>query len=212
MWDFLVYVLAINIAILLLENLNCSIFVRNVGTVSTFCWFMCYVPLGVNALIECQFVSYVLCIKHRYKLINQKLLSLTENNDSCANDSFIIYFLRKMHLQLYWAGNRINKAFSIQILATITSSFVCFATHTYFCFTSLTEMYFNEQHVPDLYDIFTSFLWTFSKLVQIFIVCFVCENTIIEVIKKTIFNIFSNKILCYCSQRQHHVVFSKFHV
>lgn len=172
--------LTILCTLLVMENLNCSIFLRNVGTISTFCWFMCYIPLTVNALNECQFVCCVLFLAHYFYLINGRLSSLTKTKTFQSESHSILFLLRKLHLELHWASCKLSKAFSFQILTTLTSSFLRFATHTYFCFNGLIEFSKYEKKL-EVYELFTSILWTLSKLGQIFALCWACEITSKEV-------------------------------
>lgn len=172
---------------LALEFANCSMFLRQVGTLSTFCWFMCYTPLIVNALVECQFICYVMLITQRVLAINvflTKMLRLEPLDPlkSCNSKVLhrerkilvLIQSTRKMHMNLFEVARIVGDAFSVQFLFTTFVEFVAFTSHAYYCFNGLTNMYLYDRQ-PDLYDMITTTLWGASRIMQFLAVAFACN-------------------------------------
>lgn len=149
---------------------------------------MCYLPLVVNNMVQCQFLSFVFVVREYFLTLNEnlekhhgeaKLNTKRKTKDKTQLD--IIIFAKKIHFELCGLGKIINNLFSIQILFLIGDNFISFTSLSYFCFISFSKLYSKEEFNP--YQTFTTLYWSTSKLIQIFILSVVCSSATYEVSK-----------------------------
>lgn len=185
---FLGYAMFLTVIFACLEYMNCSMFLRQIGTLSTFCLFMCYIPLLVNGFVECQFVTYLWLLKQRFALLNRKLDSLNRtvvsssvtilfpvrNNRQQKSTLVSLSIVRNIHWQLCHVGRLVNESFALQILLITGNTFISFTTHAYYAFDGYVKISFGEDGA-NLYNVITTAIWTTAKLMQLFHICFVCN-------------------------------------
>nr|AKC58579.1 gustatory receptor 2 [Anomala corpulenta] len=185
---------SITLAVLITcEMLNCTMFLRQVGTLTTYCLLMCYIPMVINSFAEAQFVSYILLLKQRFAILNDELRSLItqkkylptvkitkvgpvinreENRPKPIAKSLIC--VRQMHSQLCEIGALLNKSFSLQILLNTGDVFIGFTTLAYYCFDGCMKLYLNEDG-SNLYNTVTTGVWTLVKLSRLLTLTLSCS-------------------------------------
>lgn len=182
------YVFFLAVIFACLEYMNCSMFLRQIGTLSTFCFLMCYIPLLVNGFVECHFITYLWLLKQRFALLNGKLdrmnrvivsssvsvLFPVRNNRQQKSTISSLIVIRNIHWQLCYVGRLVNKSFSFQILLITANTFISFTTHAYYAFDGYVKISFEEEGA-NLYNTATTAIWTTAKLLKLFHICFVCN-------------------------------------
>lgn len=168
-------------------------FLRQVGTLTTYCLLMCYIPMVINSFAEAQFVSYILLLKQRFAVLNDELRSLithkkynlaaikmtkvgpVSREQNCPKPmAQSLICARRMHSQLCEIGTLLNRSFSLQILLNTGDVFVGFTTLAYYCFDGCMKLYLNEEG-SNLYNTVTTGVWTLVKLFRLLILTLSCS-------------------------------------
>ncbi|XP_017785346.1 PREDICTED: putative gustatory receptor 28b [Nicrophorus vespilloides] len=170
-----VYVYCIQLLFIGLEYMNCSMFLRQIFTLSDMCLLMCYLPLLVNGFVECQFIIYLLLLRQRFSIINHELECLSNVVLIGGKGVNRLITLRRMHEDLCISSRMINETFALQILIIIGNTFVSFTTHAYYCFDGFVRISLEEPD-KNVYNTATTAAWTLFKLLQLFAVTFVCTS------------------------------------
>nr|XP_022912957.1 gustatory receptor for bitter taste 66a-like [Onthophagus taurus] len=168
--------------------MNCSMYLRQVGTLSTYCFLMCYVPMVINALVEYQFITLISITKERFSLLNKELGKIGTNTiNKWKNTNQIhpitkivnhtstnIKNIRRTHALLCNAGYEINKAYSLQILLNTAHIFINFTTLGYYCFDGAMRLYLQEED-SNMYNTVTTGIWTLCKILQLLNITLTCS-------------------------------------
>lgn len=160
--------------------MNCSMFLRGIDTFSTFCLLMCYVPLLLNGLVECQFVTFVCLLRQRFAYVNDGLTKIATRRERLTskfdgNIGELLFFYRNVHWDLCQVGRTFNKSFNVQSLIIICNVFVSFTTLSYYAFDSFVEIDLEDGHVS-LYDSVTTTIWSLVKLAQLLVLSIACSS------------------------------------
>lgn len=183
-----------------MELHNCSLFFHEISTYSVSCWIMCYLPLVITNMVQCQFLSFVFIIKQYFSMINEKLSTFVDHTVVFGSSKRceklksevqvkkitsveIINLFRIIHFQLCALSRVINKLFSLQILFLTANTFISLTSLTYFCFASFSKIFSSGNFNP--YHTFTTFTWSLIKFLQIFVLSVLCSSTTHEVSKTT---------------------------
>lgn len=163
-----------------LEYMNCSMFLRQIFTLSSFCLFMCYLPMLTNGYVQLQYTCYILLIKTRFSFINERLrnqcnlknktdiFTIESNGKNSTIDNLIA--LRKIHLELWDVLELTNEIFEVQNLLFLGNGFVSFTTHAYYCYDGFIKYIINDPSA-NLYNAITTVVWTIFKLLQLLQIC-----------------------------------------
>ncbi|KAJ3649043.1 hypothetical protein Zmor_020805 [Zophobas morio] len=176
------------------EYLDCYLFISAVMSSNTFCNLICVLAITIIVLEEIQFFTYILLLKHRFKLLNSLLINKFAQNKkgyekiNCFKihpmtiqngDKGTIVKLRSLHLRLCFAGKLLNEYFSIQILLVIGFAFVGFTTNAYYSFDVISDNFINNNSSFD--DLPTTIIWTFAKFAELLSISVICAITKNEV-------------------------------
>lgn len=175
------------------EHCNCNLFISPIKKSNTiFCNGICIVELTLIMVEEYQFLTYLVLLRHRFRLINtllkknclQNLLDYCQKVNSAKIypveatncDKGLIVRLRSLHLQLCFAGKLLNEYFSIQILFLVALSFVGFTTNAYYTFDVISDNFANNNSVFP-----STFVWTVTRFVELLLISVICTITKNEV-------------------------------
>ncbi|GJQ82677.1 hypothetical protein Trydic_g19692 [Trypoxylus dichotomus] len=187
------YFLTIIVLLATCEYLNCTMFLRQVATLTTYCLLMCYIPMLINGFAEAQFVSYIILLKQRFSVLNDELRSLITKRkylfptikitkvgpaagkmDRPKSIAKLLGDARHVHSELCEIGTLLNKSYSMQILLNIGDVFIGFTTLAYYCFDGCMKLYLHEPG-SNLYNTVTTGVWTLVKLSRLLILTLACS-------------------------------------
>lgn len=175
------------ISLVFLEYFNCSMFLNEMNTLNSICWFLCYVPKFATSQLECQFIGVLLLIEERFQILNKELDRLNQAKKTTIivvgskifshwkNTENRLCFMRNLHWRLCAVSRNLNRIFWVQILLVIGVNFVTFITHAYSTFSGLIKMVILKDH-EILVDIVTSLSWGIANLINMFVLCFCCSS------------------------------------
>lgn len=191
------YLLTMFTTSLLLEMLNCSFTWQKIMPFEWPCWYYCYYSTMVSVIMECQFISLVHMIRHRFKIINTKLLSfkptVTYNKkQNYRRDNFTLKILQKCYTDLSDCCRKLNKIFTITLLIDIAYIFLQSTLCYRDVFHNLKAK--NNNHK----EIITTFIWGCYYLIRLLILTKSCHVTIKEVGIPTFFLTFNLVTKLYC--------------
>nr|QBB73005.1 gustatory receptor [Protaetia brevitarsis] len=188
-----VYLLVIMAMLAAGEFMNCTMFLRQVATLNTYCLLMCYIPMLINGFVEAQFVCHILLLKQRFAVLNSELRRLitkqrplpsfkiikvgppiVEEEPKTLVPSKLIHNARQLHCQLCEIGVLLNRYYSKQILLDIGDVFIGFTTLAYYCFDGCMKLYMKDDE-SNLYNTVTTGVWTLVKLSRLLVLTLSCS-------------------------------------
>lgn len=175
----------------LMEYYHCTMFLKQIATLSNFCWAMCYIPLFINNCVQTMFLMFVFMLRERFAVVNLEIKSVGEGSRTLKNNKVSpvlkvsdspdqkLAIIQNIHYQLCDIGKLFNEAFSLQLLLIIGNIFVTFTSISYFCFQSFKSYFtggdFNSYHS------LTALYWAVSKLLQVLYISVICTLATYEV-------------------------------
>lgn len=179
------YLLTMFATSLILEILNCSVTWKTIMTFEWPCWYYCYYSTMVSVIMECQFISLVHIIRHRFQILNTKLLSFkptvaifqTKYNktQNYRRDNFTLKVLQKCHTELSDCCRKLNKIFTISLLIDVAYIF----SQSTLCYRDVLEN-LKANNIENK-EIITTFIWGCYYLIRLLILTKSCHITIKEV-------------------------------
>lgn len=179
---FILSMIILSIILFICSIVNCFV-VSDKFTIMSLCfWFICVTPIFYITLKEIEFLNFLLIIKSKFDLINNKLryISNEENttniNNSTKHNDYIILEKMKKFINIFMKNHDATKlildVYAMHLLLLTTSAFILLTVQIYHIYAHISGSI--QLHTIEIIFII---VWVAVQMSLIYLNIYMCSCT-----------------------------------